>query len=105
MHKLLVLYPEPTDRAAFIDYYTNSHLPLAEQLPGILTWSYSVDVSADDEGNAPYFAVFEAEFPDKDAFATAMASQIGRDVAADVSNYATGGAVIIDFAISGGEDS
>jgi uncharacterized protein (TIGR02118 family) len=105
MHRLLVLYPEPTDRAAFIDYYTKSHLPLAEQLPGMLSWDYSVDVSADADGNTPYFAVFQAEFPDKDTFASAMASQVGQDVAADVSNYATGGAVIIDFAISGGEDS
>ena len=105
MHKLLVLYPEPTDRDAFIDYYTTSHLPLAEQLPGMLSWTYSVDVSTDGDGNAPYFAVFEAEFPDKDTFASAMASQAGQNVAADVDNYATGGAVIIDYTISGGEDS
>lgn len=105
MHRLLVLYPEPTDRTAFIDYYTNSHLPLAQQLPGMLTWTYSIDVSTDEEGNAPYFAVFEADFPDKDTFVSAMASQTGRDVAADVGNYATGGAVVIDFAITGGEDS
>ena len=105
MHKLLVLYPEPTDRAAFIDYYTKSHLPLAKNLPGMLAWTYSVDVTEGSNGEAPYFAVFEAEFPDKDTFASAMSSQIGQDVAADVGNYATGGAVIVDFAISGGEDS
>ena len=35
MHKLLVLYPEPTDRATFEDYYVNKHLPLATTLPGL----------------------------------------------------------------------
>ncbi|MBM6591407.1 EthD family reductase [Brevibacterium sp. RIT 803] len=105
MHKLLVLYPEPTDRAAFIDYYTTTHLPLAKQLPGMLSWSYSVDITADEDGNSPYFAIFEAEFPDKGTFASAMASPVGQDVAADVGNYATGGATIVDFALSGGEES
>ncbi|MCU4296178.1 EthD family reductase [Brevibacterium permense] len=105
MHKLLVLYPEPIDRTAFIDYYTHSHLPLAKHLPGMTSWTYSVDASTDSEGKAPYFALFEAVFPDAKTFADAMASEAGQDVAADVGNYATGGVVIIDFAISGGEYS
>ena len=35
MHKLLVLYPEPADRAGFIQYYESTHLPLARKLPGL----------------------------------------------------------------------
>ena len=36
MHKILVLCsPEPTDRAAFEEYYVNRHLPMAAKLPGL----------------------------------------------------------------------
>lgn len=102
MHKLVVLYPEPADRQAFIDYYEKTHLPLAAKLPGLADWRYSVDVSDGPEGAAPYFAVFEAEFADTDTFRHAMGSAEGQAVAQDVPNYATGGAVVLDYAVSTG---
>ncbi|QZY51670.1 EthD family reductase [Leucobacter tenebrionis] len=106
MHKLTVLYPEPADRRTFIDYYETTHLKLAKQLPGMLAWRYSIDVQpGPDSAPAPYFAVFEAEFADADAFRLAMSSEAGRAVAADVPNYATGGAVVLDYTITGGEAS
>lgn len=106
MHKLLVLYPEPADRDAFVRYYESTHLPLAAKLPGLRTWRYSTAVSpAPDGAPAPYFAVFEAEFDDAAAFGAAMTSDEGKAVAADVPNYATGGAIVFDYAVSGGSDS
>ncbi|PTT19723.1 EthD family reductase [Microbacterium sp. HMWF026] len=103
MHKLIVLYPEPVDRSAFVDYYEKTHLPLAQRLPGLRSWRYSVEVSPDPDGNPPaYFAVFEAEFDDAEAFRSAMGSSEGRAVASDVPNYASGGAVILDYALAGG---
>lgn len=103
MHKLLVLYPEPTDRDAFVEYYRQVHLPLAEKLPGLVGWRFSTEISpAPDGGAAPYFAVFEADFADAAALGAAMASPEGQAVVADVPNYATGGAIVFDYAISGG---
>jgi uncharacterized protein (TIGR02118 family) len=102
MHKLVVLYPEPANRQAFIDYYQRTHLPLAAKLPGLVDWRYSVEVSDGPQGPAPYFAVFEAEFADTDTFRSAMASPEGKAVADDVPNYATGGAVVLDYAIAAG---
>ncbi|MET1153611.1 EthD family reductase [Arthrobacter sp.] len=102
MHKLVVLYPEPADRQAFIDYYENTHLPLATKLPGLADWRYSLEVSEGPQGAAPYFAVFEAEFADVEAFRHAMGSVEGQAVAQDVPNYATGGAVVLDYAVSAG---
>lgn len=97
MHKLLVLYPEPADRAAFAAYYESTHLPLARKLPGMLGSRYSLGVKGAD---SPYFAVFEADFADVDAFRAAMGSAEGQAVAADVPNYATGGAVVVDYPVS-----
>lgn len=106
MHKLLVLYPEPVDRDAFVAYYEATHLPLAAKLPGMLDWRYSTQVEAAPGGTpAPYFAVFEAEFPDAATYRAAMGSPEGQAVVADVPNYASNGAVILDYTIAGASGS
>ena len=100
-HKLVVLYPKPTDPDHFRDYYVTNHLPLVTRLPGLLAWRYSFDVEA-TQGQAPYFAIFEAEFADAATMNAARASPHGQRVAADVANYATGGAVVIHYAVQPG---
>lgn len=101
MHKLVVLYPEPVDPDHFRDYYVTSHLPLVMNWPGPLAWRYSFHVAA-LEGEAPYFAVFEADFADAAAMDAALASPHGQRLAADVANYATGGTVIIRYPVQDG---
>ena len=54
------------------------------------------------KGEAPYFAVFEADFADAAAMAASRASPQGQRAAADVANYATGGAVIIHYPVQDG---
>ncbi|MEV5647324.1 EthD family reductase [Nocardia sp. NPDC052254] len=103
MHKLVVLYPKPADPDHFRDYYVTNHLPLVMKWPGLLAWRYSFEVAATN-GESPYFAVFEADFVDAATMAAARASQYGRQAAADVVNYATGGAVVIDYPVQGGTD-
>jgi len=90
---MLVLYPEPVDRAAFDEYYRAAHLPLCRSIPGISDIRFSLGL----EG--PYYGVFEASFESADAFRSAMASPEGRATAADVANYATGGATVIDYPV------
>jgi uncharacterized protein (TIGR02118 family) len=97
MHKLVVLYPEPVDREAFAAYYEGTHLPLVDRLPGVEASRYSLSVSGQD---SPYFAVFEAEFADHAAFVAAMTSAEGQALAADVPNYASGGAVVLDYPVT-----
>lgn len=97
MHKFLVLYPEPTDRAAFEDYYINKHLPLAAKLPGLKASRYSLAVAGEE---SPYFAVFEGDFSCHADMVAAMSSPEGQAVQADVPNYATGGAVVVDYPVT-----
>ncbi|MTE14110.1 EthD family reductase [Nocardia aurantiaca] len=101
MHKLVVLYPKPADPDHFRDHYVTKHLPLVMEMPGLLAWRYSFDVAATN-GEPPYFAVFEGDFADAAALAAARASQQGQRLAADVVNYATGGAVVIDYSVEDG---
>ncbi len=97
MHRLMVLYPAPVDRAAFERHYRDVHLPLCTRLPGVVEISFALGVDAFDGG--PYFAVFEATFASADALGAALASPEGQAVQADVPNYATGGAIVVPFAV------
>jgi uncharacterized protein (TIGR02118 family) len=98
MHKVVVLYPAPKDPQAFKDHYERTHLPLVAKLPGLRGMRYSFEVNAAG-GDSPYFAIFEGDFDDADAMAAAFASPEGKAVQEDVPNYATGGAVVIDYPV------
>ncbi|WP_439651082.1 EthD family reductase [Nocardia panacis] len=100
---MLVLYPEPVDPDHFRDYYVTKHIPLVKEMPGLLACRYSFDVAA-AKGEAPYFAVFEADFADAATLAAGRATPHGQRVAADVANYATGGVVVIDYPIQDATD-
>lgn len=99
MHKILVLYPEPVDRAVFEDYYVNKHLPLAAKLPGLKAARYSFGVSGlgDSGAGAPYFAVFEGDFDSQADLAAAVSSAEGQALLGDVPNFATGGVVVVNY--------
>ena len=101
MHRLLVLYPPPTDPDHFRTYYEETHLKLVAEFPGLRGYSYAFDV-ATAEGDSPYFCVFEADFDDAAALAAAQASPQGQAIRADVANYATGGVVVVDYELRAG---
>jgi 4-carboxymuconolactone decarboxylase len=96
MYKVLALYPPPKDPAHFKRYYEETHLPLAGQMPGLLSSRYSF--SSEGVGSpSPYFCIWEGEFADAAAMGAAMQSPIGKKVAADIANYASGGVTIVHF--------
>ena len=101
MHRLLVLYPPPTDPDHFRTYYEKTHLPLAAAIPGLRGYRYAFDVAA-GEGDSPYFCVFEADFDDAAAMAAGQESPQGQATRADVANYATGGAVVVNYEFRAG---
>ena len=101
MHKLVVLYPPPNDPEAFRSYYTQTHIPLVRQLPGLRRYGYSFEV-ASPAGDSPFFCVFEAEWDDAAAMRESMTSEQGQLVAADVPNYAPDGVVMIDYELTTG---
>lgn len=88
MHKIVVLYPPQPNVERFKAYYTQTHIPLAQKLPGLRALRYSFDVACPGPDDSPYFCVFEAEFEDGAALGAAMASPEGRAVADDVANFA-----------------
>ena len=66
MHVLTVCYGHPADPAAFDSYYTSTHAPLAEKIPGMTSFTYRHTASLDGS-QPPYFLVAELSFPTQEA--------------------------------------
>jgi uncharacterized protein (TIGR02118 family) len=101
MYRITVLYPPPHDEAAFRRYYEETHLPLAAKLPGLRASAHAFNVEGVGT-TSPYFCVWHGDFDNQEAMGKAMGSPEGQAVAADVPNYATGGAIVLHYALSTG---
>ena len=93
--KIIALYGEPDDSRAFADYYRETHIPLAKQLPGLIRYEMSQGAISDFGGGSPYFMVATLTFGAKKDIHTAMVSEIGEAVAADLKNFASGGVTVL----------
>ena len=89
MIKLTVLYTPPTQVEEFDAHYTSVHVPLVEQLPGMVRAETSVVVGQPDGSPAPYHRMAELYFEDGDAMGSAFASDVGRQTAKDAQELAT----------------
>jgi uncharacterized protein (TIGR02118 family) len=90
VHILTVLYHHPDDPAAFDAYYRETHVPLADAIPGVRSFTYRHTASL-DENPPPYHLVAELAFDSLDDLQSALGSEAGQAAAGDVANFATGG--------------
>jgi uncharacterized protein (TIGR02118 family) len=90
MVKLTVLYGPPTDPDAFDTYYFDTHIPLADKIPGLLR-NEVTRLASLDGSLAPFHLLAELYFDSTEALATALSSRAGMIASADVANFATGG--------------
>jgi uncharacterized protein (TIGR02118 family) len=97
-YRLVVLYPQPRDPAAFRAYYEATHLKLVARLPGLRRseWGFELGAMGQD---SPYFCIFQGDFDSQEAMQAAMGSPEGQAVVADVANYATGGCLVLHHAV------
>ena len=90
MHVLTVCYGHPADPAAFDAYYTSTHVPLAEKIPGLASFTYRRCDSLDGS-QPPYHLLAELSFASREALNAGLSSPEGAAAAGDVPNFATGG--------------
>jgi uncharacterized protein (TIGR02118 family) len=90
MHVLTVCYGHPADPAAFDSYYTSTHAPLTEKIPGMTSFTYRHCASLDGS-QPPYYLLAELSFPSQEGMNASLSSSEGQAAAADVPNFATGG--------------
>ncbi|MCL6517271.1 EthD family reductase [Alicyclobacillus sp.] len=88
MVKLVVLYRQPADRAAFDHHYETVHLPLAQRIPGLERLEVTRIRGDAAGGEAPYYLLAELYFRDEEAYRQAMASPENRAAAKDVMRFA-----------------
>ena len=96
MAELLVLYHTPTDPVAFDRYYHESHIPLARKVPGLLSYCINDGPVQALAGTAPYLVAI-LNFDSMADIRAALASSEGQAVAADLPNFASGGATLLIY--------
>src|SRR5688572_18570274 len=95
MIKVTVLYNQPKDADAFEKYYSESHLPLVPNAPNILKTEFTKFLPNPD-GSAPvYYRMAELYLAGPGEMQQALSSPEGKAMAADLANFATGGATIL----------
>lgn len=95
MHKVTVLYNHPKDSGAFETYYAETHLPLVTKTTGITKAEYTRFLPNPD-GSAPaFYRMAELYFTGPAEMQQVLASTDGKEMAADLQHFATGGVTII----------
>ena len=89
--KLVVLYTQPEDAAAFDRHYLDVHMPLAGKIPGLQRAETGKIVAAADSGELTYHRVAELYFADQQALGAGFASAEGKATAADYQKIAPPG--------------
>ena len=101
MHKIVVLYPKGQDDKKFRAHYESVHVKLTAKLPGLIAQRYSFAIEGMRGAEAPYYCVFEADFPDAASLMKALQSPEGQAVGADVPNYVTVPPVMMHYEVKG----
>ena len=97
MATLLVLYKTPTDAAAFDRHYAQTHIPLAEKIPGLRSYRVSKGTVASPAGASGVHLVATLSFDSLADLQAGLGSAEGAAAAGDVPNFATGGAELLIF--------
>lgn len=95
MLKVTVLYAQPTDPESFEKYYAESHLPLIGKVQGIDKVELTRFMPNADDTPAACYRMAELYFAGPTAMQEALSSPEGQALAADLSNFATGGSTVM----------
>jgi len=81
--RMVVIYAQPADPAAFDAHYENVHIPLAKQLEGLRRYEVSRGPVVTVAGGKDAYLVGTLHFDSLAAIKAAFATEIGRACAAD----------------------
>ena len=97
MSKLLVLYNQPSDPAAFDRYYFDTHIPIAKKVPGLKSYTVNSGQPVMVMGTISPYLIAELEFENRGALESAMASPEGQAAAADTANFGQAGVTVLVY--------
>ena len=92
--RLIVLYRQPEDAAAFDAHYRDVHTPIVRRYPGLRDLRLS---KADGVAGRPpdYYLVAEMSFDTRADLDAAVASDAGRESGRDLRNFAAAGTTLL----------
>ncbi len=96
MAHVLVLYNTPADPTAFDRYYHETHVPIANRIPGLRSYRISDGAVQAIAGTAPHLVAI-LEFDSMADLLAALASPEGQAAAADLPNFASGGVTLLMY--------
>ena len=96
MAQVLVLYNTPADPEAFDRYYHETHIPIAKLIPGLKSYRINSSPVQALAGSAPHLVAI-LEFDSMADVQAALASTEGQAAAADLANFASGGATLLIY--------
>ena len=95
MVKLVVAYGPPEDPSAFDRHYAETHVPLAEKVPNVRRFEAGKVLGTADGSAAPYYYIAELSFESPEELQASLQSPEGQAAAADLDNFASGGATLM----------
>ncbi|MEO7307881.1 MAG: EthD family reductase [Ferruginibacter sp.] len=95
MLKVTVLYAQPTDPQSFEKYYGDTHTPLIGKVQGIEKVEFTRFMPNADDTPAACYRMAELYFAGPAEMQQALSSPEGQALAADLPNFATGGATVM----------
>jgi uncharacterized protein (TIGR02118 family) len=95
MVKLVALYGQPTDPAAFERHYLGTHFPLSRKVDGIRRVEMARVVGTLDGGPPPFYRVANVYFDNLEQMRASMGSPEGQALTADAANFVTGGVTVL----------
>ena len=93
MVRLIVLYSQPEDPAAFDAHYRDVHAPIVERYPNLVSMRLT---KADGIGGRPaaYYLMAEMSFASRADLDEALGSDAGRESGRDLRNFAGAGVTL-----------
>jgi uncharacterized protein (TIGR02118 family) len=86
--KLIALYSEPDNREEFDKLYFETHVPLAQKLPGLARLEVAKVTENMMGGESPYYMIAELHFDSVEDLKAAMGSPEGRAAGKNLMSFA-----------------
>lgn len=86
MFKFVTIYRRVDDEDALEDFFSSTHLPLAEKLPGLLKSEVSRIVGKPG-GESRFHLMYELYFQSQDVFHKALGSEAGRKLMTELIRW------------------
>jgi len=88
MAKLIALYKQPEDQAAFDEHYYNVHVPVTKKIPGLREMKVTKFTGTPMGGKPPYYLMCEMRYDSLEDLKKGLNSPEGKASGKDLMGFA-----------------